>query len=145
MGDDTTFADALLGVHAVVTSYDQSNFRGARIPVPTNLNLQYGKNFVLHLKITTLSNIYSLGFLQDTRAPPPHPHFTIIPQMSIIVLMWQCIFSKSSGREPCCALLTNPLSLPGLKLTPFSLGPRRTLICDVSSWIYPGLSPWGSV
>ena len=143
IGDGAAFVTVLLGVHAVVTSYDRPNFVGAHLPVPTNLNLQQWGKFVSPLTTTSLFNFYSLGFPQVTRDPYPPPPFTTIPPLYIITLMWQLIFSKSSGREPCWALSTNPLSFPGLKPIHSSLGPRRTLICTVSSWIYPGLPPGG--
>ena len=37
--DSQAFATAMLGVFVVIICYAEPNFHGARLPIPTNLNL----------------------------------------------------------------------------------------------------------
>ena len=75
MGDGQAFATALLDVHAVVTSYDQPNFLGTRLPVPTNLNLQQWQQICVtpddHLTLQFLQ----FGFPAGYEGPVPTPTF----------------------------------------------------------------------
>ena len=66
IGDGQAFPTALLGVDAVVTSYEQPNFLGTRLPVPSNLNLhQWKKNCVSpddHLTLQYLQFGFPVGY-----------------------------------------------------------------------------------
>ena len=70
-----TLADALLVVHVEVTCYGQPIFWGARISVPTNLNLQqWAKRCVTPQNHVTFPFL-QFGFATGYEGPGPTPTF----------------------------------------------------------------------
>ena len=145
MGDGAAFADVLLGVHVVVTSYGQPNLWGACIPVPTNLNLQQWEKLCVTPEDHFTFQYLQFGFPGGYEGPAPthtfHNHPSAVHHSTDVA----AYILKELGEGATLGPFDQPPSLPGLKLTPVSLGARMALICDMSSWLYPGLSTQGSV
>ena len=74
----TAFAGVLLTVYVVVTSYHQANLLGARIPVPTNLNLQQLEKICVtpedHLTLQYLQFGFPVGYDGPVPTPTCHNH-----------------------------------------------------------------------
>ena len=77
-GDGRIFAAALLGVHAGVACYTETNFWGAHIPVPTNLNLGSWAALCVtdqdHLILQYLQSGLPAGYEGPAPTPTFHNH-----------------------------------------------------------------------
>ena len=141
MGDGAAFANALLGVHVVVTSYNQPNFRGPRIPVPTILNLPEWEKICVtpedHLTFQYLQFGFPTGYERPVSTPTFHNHPSAAHHSTDV----EAYILKELGEGAMMGPFDQPPFTPWTQTNPLFTRPKRDshlrrIIMDLS-WPSP--------